>query len=115
MKEKGIELAEMKEKEIEAQGLELEEIGAEAKETKLTTVTQTPLGLLSTTWDILGIFFTVGDTKTNTLVMSQKHLSQVREVNLSLSLGNTSGLGECNPSLDGSIPIKSFGPTPRSS
>ena len=62
MKEKGIELAETKKKEIEAEGLEVEEIEAEAKETKLATVTQTQLGLLSTTWDILENFFTVGDT-----------------------------------------------------
>ena len=92
-----IEPVGMKLRGIEAARLEVEEIEAEAKETKLATVTQTQLGLLSTIWDILEAFFTVGDTKMNTLVTSQKHRSQVREVNLNMSLGNTSGLGECNP------------------
>ena len=96
MKAKEIELAQMKVKGIEAVGLVGEDIEAEAKETMPTTVTQTQLGLLSTTWDILETFFTVRDIKTNTLAMSQKHRSQVREVNLSLGLGTTSRLGGCN-------------------
>ena len=96
MKVKEIELAEMKVKEIEAVGLEVGEIEAKAKETMPTTVTLTQIGLLSTTGDILETFLTIGDIKTNTPAMSQKHRCQVREVNLSLSLGTTSRLGGCN-------------------
>ena len=96
MKAKEIELAEMKVKEIEAVGLEVEEIEAEAKETVPTTITQTQIGLLSTNGDILETFPTVRDIKMNTLAMREEHRYQVREVNLSLSLDITSGLGGCN-------------------
>ena len=96
MKATEIEPSETKAREIEPAGLEVEEIEAEAKETVPTTVTQSQIGRLSTTGDILETFPIVRDIKMNTLTMREEHRYQVRGVNLSLSLGITSELGGCN-------------------
>ena len=96
MKERGIEPAEIKVRETEAMGLAVEETEAMAKDTVPTTTAQTQICHLFTIGGTLETWLTVGDIKTNTLAMREKHRCQVQGVNSSLRSGTTSRLGECN-------------------